>query len=80
MVSWKSWAWFIEPQSRIIIPGLLTRINPTALLIADIFISDFRCDYCGSFPLATTALGINNTIRFFGAQTGSIVLKLKLDI
>ena len=44
----------------------LTRINPTALLIAQILGSDFRYDYCGSIPLRATALGIN--IRVFGAE------------
>ena len=43
----------------------ITRINPTALLIAQVLISDFRYDYCCSFSLAT-ALGIN--IRVSGAE------------
>ena len=43
----------------------LTRVIPTAHLIARILVSDFRYDYCSSIPLAT-ALGIN--IRVFGAK------------
>ena len=42
-----------------------TRIRPTELLIAQIFIGDFRYEYCRSIPL-TTVLGIN--LRVFGAK------------
>ena len=52
-----------EQQSRFFLFGF-TRINLEALLIVDIFISDFRYDYCGSIPLATV-LGIN--VGDFGA-------------
>ena len=64
VVSGLFYAWFVESQSIAFLAGL-TRINPTALLIANALISDFRYDYCGSIPPAT-ALGIN--IRVFGVE------------
>ena len=51
-------------HNRVFLSGL-TRINPTALLIAHVLLGDFRYDYCGSIPLST-ALGIN--IQVFGAE------------